>query len=307
LKRFFNKRTSINCNTNFLKSIPTARWHALFAGANGNYQPGIVSCQLNPYLCSVKKRYFLYFSYKGTAYHGWQIQPNGISVQEVLTKALCIIIRADIELVGAGRTDTGVHARLMVAHFDLEENTPIALNFISKLNSLLPKDIAVLNIAAVLPDAHARFDAISRKYEYHIVLQKSVFRNELAARISNKLNFEAMNLAAATLLEYRDFTSFSKLHTDVKTNNCTIRHAEWTQQGDEWIFTIQADRFLRNMVRAIVGTLFEVGRGKMTIEEFRTVIDQKNRCKAGTSVPAQGLYLVDIKYPDSIFIKENQV
>jgi tRNA pseudouridine38-40 synthase len=253
----------------------------------------------------VKKRYFLYFSYKGTAYHGWQIQPNGISVQEVLTKALCTILRTDIELVGAGRTDTGVHARLMVAHFDMEENTPLASNFIARLNSLLPKDIAVIKTEAVLPEAHARFDAMSRKYEYHIVLQKSVFRNELAAHISNKLNFEAMNQAAATLMEYRDFTSFSKLHTDVKTNNCVIRHAGWTQLGDEWIFTIQADRFLRNMVRAIVGTLFEVGREKMTVEEFRAVIDVKDRCKAGTSVPAHGLYLVDIKYPDSIFINED--
>jgi len=255
----------------------------------------------------VKKRYFLYFSYKGTAYHGWQIQPNGISVQEVLTKALCTILRTETDLVGAGRTDTGVHARLMVAHFDLEGNLPGEFNFIAKLNSILPKDIAALKIVEVQPNAHARFDATSRKYEYHIVLQKSVFRNELAARISNRLNFDAMNLAAATLIEYTDFTSFSKLHTDVKTNNCVIRQAHWTQQNDEWVFTIEADRFLRNMVRAIVGTLFEVGREKMTVEEFRAVIEVKNRCKAGTSVPAQGLYLVDIKYPDSIFIKEDQV
>ncbi|MDD4968528.1 MAG: tRNA pseudouridine(38-40) synthase TruA [Paludibacter sp.] len=250
----------------------------------------------------MNKRYFLYFSYKGTAYHGWQIQPNGISVQEVLTKALCTILRTDIELTGAGRTDTGVHARLMVAHFDYEGNFPSNFDLVSKLNSFLPKDIAVLKIREVQSDAHARFDAMSRKYEYHVVLQKSVFKNELAARITDKLNMDAMNIAAESLKEYRDFTSFSKLHTDVKTNNCSIKHAEWTLREDEWVFTIEADRFLRNMVRAIVGTLFEVGRGKLTMEEFRNVIELKNRCKAGTSVPAQGLYLVDIKYPDSIFI-----
>jgi len=254
----------------------------------------------------VKKRYFLYFSYKGTAYHGWQIQPNGISVQEVLTKALCTILRTEIELTGAGRTDTGVHARLMVAHFDFEGNFPSGFDLTAKLNSYLPKDIAVLKIREVQSDAHARFDAMSRKYEYHVVLRKSVFLTDLAARISNPLNFEVMNSAAATLKDYRDFTSFSKLHTDVKTNNCAIRQAVWTQKEDEWVFTIEADRFLRNMVRAIVGTLFEVGRGKMTVEEFGKVIELKDRCKAGTSVPAQGLYLVDIKYPNSIFIKVEQ-
>jgi tRNA pseudouridine38-40 synthase len=251
----------------------------------------------------VKKRYFLYFSYNGTAYHGWQIQPNGISVQEVLTKALCTILRTEIELTGAGRTDTGVHARLMVAHFDLESTLPTQFDLVAKLNSLLPKDIAILKIATVKPDAHARFDAISRRYEYHVVLQKSVFKNEQAARISDKMNFEAMNRAAGTLMGFRDFTSFSKLHTDVKTNNCSIKLAEWTQKDDEWIFTIEADRFLRNMVRAIVGTLFEVGRGKMTVEEFKAVIEAKNRCKAGTSVPAHGLYLVAIQYPDDIFAR----
>jgi tRNA pseudouridine38-40 synthase len=249
----------------------------------------------------VKKRYFLYFSYKGTAYHGWQFQPNGISVQEVLTKALCTILRTDIELTGAGRTDTGVHASLMVAHFDMECSLPSEFDLTAKLNSYLPKDIAILKITEVNPDAHARFDAISRKYEYHVVLQKSVFKNELTAQITDKINFEVMNLAAATLKEYRDFTSFSKLHTDVKTNNCTITQAEWTRKENEWVFTIQADRFLRNMVRAIVGTLFEVGRGKMTVDEFRSVVEVRDRCKAGVSVPAQGLYLVDIQYPDNIF------
>lgn len=250
----------------------------------------------------MKKRFFIYFSYKGTAYHGWQIQPNGISVQEVLTRALCIILRTDLEIVGAGRTDTGVHAKLMVAHFDFEGILPLAFDLAAKLNSFLPSDISIFKIVEVNPDAHARFDAISRRYEYHIVTHKDVFKNELAARESYNLDFNAMNAAAKTLIEFRDFTSFSKLHTDVKTNNCTISHAEWTQREDEWIFTIQADRFLRNMVRAIVGTLFEVGRNKMGVEEFKAVIEAKNRCKAGASVPAHGLYLVDIKYPDNLFI-----
>ena len=250
----------------------------------------------------MKKRYFIYFSYKGTAYHGWQIQPNGISVQEVLTQALSTILRTELEIVGAGRTDTGVHAKLMVAHFDVENELLSEFDLVAKLNSFLPNDIAVFKIVEVQPNAHARFDAISRRYEYHLVTGKNVFRNELAARDCGQLDFEVMNTAANTLKEYRDFTSFSKLHTDAKTNNCVITHAEWTQHDDECVFTIQADRFLRNMVRAIVGTLFEVGRHKMTVDEFRTVIEARNRCKAGASVPAHGLYLVDIQYPNDIFI-----
>lgn len=250
----------------------------------------------------MKKRYFIYFSYNGAAYHGWQFQPNGISVQEVLTKALSTILRTKIELTGAGRTDTGVHARLMVAHFDMETDLPSNLDLPAKLNSFLPADIAVSDIRAVQYDAHARFDAIARRYEYHVVTQKNVFLNQLSARISSDIDFGLMNRAALALKEYRDFTSFSKLHTDVKTNNCVITHAEWTQHEDKWIFTIQADRFLRNMVRAIVGTLLEVGRGRMTVEEFRGVIEARNRCKAGMSVPAQGLYLVDVQYPENLFL-----
>ncbi len=255
------------------------------------------------YLCTVKKRYFIYFSYKGTAYHGWQFQPNGISVQEVLTKALSTILRSEIELTGAGRTDTGVHARLMVAHFDFDINLPTEFDLTSKLNNFLPVDISVQQIIEVKPNAHSRFDAISRKYEYHVVLQKDVFKNGLATRISDNLDFEKMNRAAELLLQFNDFTSFSKLHTDVKTNNCKVTEAVWSKQENEWVFTIQADRFLRNMVRAIVGTLFEVGRGRMSIEEFKNVIEEKNRCKAGVSVPAQGLYLVEIVYPEDIFVQ----
>jgi tRNA pseudouridine38-40 synthase len=250
----------------------------------------------------VKKRYFIYLSYNGTAYHGWQVQPNGISVQEVLAKALSIVLRSEIEVVGAGRTDAGVHAKLMVAHFDFENDLPADFDLASKLNSLLPKDIAIFKIVEVIPDAHARFDAVARRYEYHIITSKNVFKNLLATRLSENLDFEAMNKSALLLKDYSDFTSFSKLHTDAHTNYCSISHAEWSQSGDEWIFSIQADRFLRNMVRAIVGTLLEVGRNKMTLKEFEEVILAQNRCKAGTSVPAYGLYLVDIQYPENIFI-----
>ena len=206
-----------------------------------------------------------------------------------------------MEIVGAGRTDTGVHASLMVAHFDMETELPKQFDLAAKLNSLLPNDIAVFKIIEVQPDAHARFDAISRRYEYHIVTRKNVFKTDLATRENILLDFELMNKAAETLLEFRDFTSFSKVHSDAKTNICKVTHAQWTFHDDEWVFTIQADRFLRNMVRAIVGTLFEVGRHKMSVEEFKAVINAKNRCKAGTSVPAHGLYLVDIQYPVNIF------
>lgn len=250
----------------------------------------------------MKQRYFLYCSYKGTAYHGWQVQPNGISVQEVITNALRTVLRDDkLAILGAGRTDTGVHAKEMTAHFDSDivRNTA---SLRTKLNSFLPKDIAIHKIVPVKNDAHARFDAISRIYQYHICLRKDVFKTELSTRVSEQLDFETMNHAAGCLLDYTDFTSFSKLHTDVKTNNCIITHAGWTQKDDEWIFTISADRFLRNMVRAIVGTLLDVGREKITIEEFKTIIERKDRSAAGTSAPAQGLYLVKVNYPDEIFI-----
>jgi len=250
----------------------------------------------------VKKRYFIYLSYNGTAYHGWQIQPNGISVQQVLTDALETVLRHKTEITGAGRTDTGVHAQLMVAHFDTETDK-LPANIVTRLNSILPRDIAVSEIKEVKPDAHARFDATFRRYEYVVVTRKNVFDDAFAAKVEG-LDFGKMNEAAAVLPDYTDFTSFSKLHTDVKTNNCTIHHARWTQLSpDKWMFSIEADRFLRNMVRAIVGTLFEVGRGKITTDDFRRIIEAKDRCKAGTSVPAKGLFLVDIHYPDDIFLK----
>lgn len=243
------------------------------------------------------QRYFVYMAYDGTNYHGWQIQPNGISVQECLMKALSTLLQCEVDVTGAGRTDAGVHAKLMVAHFDSEKTLDESF-MVEKLNRLLPQDIVVYRLCAVHPDAHARFDATSRKYQYYVTTTKQPFYRQYRCRLFQTPNFELMNEAAKTLFEYTDFTSFSKLHTDVKTNNCRIMHAEWTQVDEEtWVFTIQADRFLRNMVRAVVGTLLEVGRGKMTIDEFRKVIEQKDRCKAGTSVPGNALFLVDVTYP----------
>ncbi|MBO7202508.1 MAG: tRNA pseudouridine(38-40) synthase TruA [Paludibacteraceae bacterium] len=241
-------------------------------------------------------RYFITFSYKGTAYHGWQKQPNAISVQEVLEKSLSMILNSLVEVVGAGRTDTGVHARKMVAHFDQTQKIENEENLVFRLNSLLPKDIAVEKVELVSSDKHARFSARSRTYEYHVMQEKNPFGIELATRIIGDLDFDLMNEAASHLLQYTDFTSFSKLHTDTKTNNCKITEAYWKKREGIWVFTITADRFLRNMVRAIVGTLLCVGRGRMTIAEFDEIILAKDRCRAGTSAPAEGLYLVDVKY-----------
>lgn len=247
-------------------------------------------------------RYFIYLSYDGTNYHGWQIQPNGISVQEVLMKALSTFLRKPIEVVGAGRTDAGVHARLMVAHFDFDAELDCA-TVVDKLNRLLPPDVAVYRVRRVKPEAHARFDATYRTYKYYITTCKDPFSRAFSWRIFQTLDFEKMNEAAQTLFDYIDFTSFSKLHTDVKTNNCKMMYARWEQIGEHnWVFTIQADRFLRNMVRAVVGTLVEVGKGKLTVEGFRKVIEEKNRCSAGTSVPGNALFLVDVGYPEELFL-----
>ena len=247
-------------------------------------------------------RYFIYLSYDGTNYHGWQIQPNGISVQEVLMKALSTFLRKPIEVVGAGRTDAGVHARLMVAHFDFDAELDCAM-VVDKLNRLLPPDVAVYRVRRVKPEAHARFDATYRTYKYYITTRKDPFSRAFSWRIFQTLDFEKMNEAAQALFDYIDFTSFSKLHTDVKTNNCKMMYVRWEQIGEhDWVFTIQADRFLRNMVRAVVGTLVEVGKGKLTVEGFRKVIEEKNRCSAGTSVPGNALFLVDVGYPEELFL-----
>ncbi len=249
-------------------------------------------------------RYFIYLGYNGKEYCGWQIQPNGMTVQQRLEESLSTILRSKIAVVGAGRTDAGVHARRMVAHFEMEQ--PLTdLSFLTdKLNRILPPDIAVYKIVPVVPDAHARFDAVSRTYRYYLTLHKNPFNFNQVYRYHSPLDFERMNEACKVLFEYTDFTSFSKLHTDVKTNNCRIMYAHWHQEGDVWVFTIQADRFLRNMVRAVVGTLLEVGRGKLSIDGLRKVIEKKDRCSAGISMPGHALFLEDVAYPERLFLVE---
>jgi tRNA pseudouridine38-40 synthase len=252
-------------------------------------------------------RYFIYLAYDGTAYHGWQIQPNGTSVQECLMHALAVLLRREVEVVGAGRTDAGVHASLMVAHFDSEVPVDVQL-FTDKLNRLLPRDISIYRIRPVKPGAHARFDAISRTYKYYITTVKSPFDWRYRYRLFQTPDFDRMNEAARILFEYTDFSSFSKLHTDVKTNNCRIMQAFWTMPDETTgVFTIQADRFLRNMVRAVVGTLLEVGRDKLSLDGFRRIIEQKDRCQAGTSVPGNALFLVGIDYPEDLFLDGSEL
>ena len=248
------------------------------------------------------QRYFIYFSYDGAAYHGWQVQPNAVTVQQVLEEAMATLMRVPVPLVGAGRTDAGVNAECMVAHADFPCEVEAA-HIVYKLNRLLPPDIAVSDVRRVKDDAHARFDAISRRYCYRVVTAKSPFSRRYAMRVPKDIDFDAMNRAAALLGEYTDFTSFSKLHTDVKTNNCKVTHAAWRRVGEnEWVFEIEADRFLRNMVRAIVGTLLLVGRGKLDIDGFRKVIENKARGEAGDSAMGEALFLVGVEYPDTIFL-----
>lgn len=248
-------------------------------------------------------RYFIYLTYNGTRFCGWQRQPNGLSVQQCLEEALSVILQRDLSVVGAGRTDAGVHARMMVAHFEYFVLIGDLLQLTDKLNRMLPKDIAVNKIVAVAENAHARFDAVSRTYKYCVTDKKNPFDYEWVCCMPlHNMDFNVMNKACKILFDYSDFTSFSKLHTDVKTNYCHIDEAEWERDGDVWVFTIRADRFLRNMVRAIVGTLWSVGRGKATVKDFRRIIEAKDRCKAGMSVPAVGLALVDIEYPEHLFL-----
>lgn len=240
-------------------------------------------------------------AYDGSNYHGWQIQPNGCSVQESLMNALATFLRQKIMVTGAGRTDTGVHATLMVAHFDFEEKLDLAM-LKDRLNRLLPRDISVYKVRYAHPDAHARFNATARTYKYYVTTEKYPFDRQYRYRVFTSLDYERMNEAAKVLLEYTDFTSFSKVHTFVKTNNCRVTQAEWTQVDEfTWVFTIRADRFLRNMVRAIVGTLIEVGHHKMSVDDFRKIIEDKDRCSAGTSAPGNALFLVDVEYPEELF------
>ena len=240
-------------------------------------------------------RYFIELSYNGKNYHGWQIQPDAISVQEKINNALSTVYQKDIQIVGAGRTDTGVHASQMFAHFDIDKLIDDNLEF--KLNSILPNDIFIKAIFLVDDEKHARFDALSRSYEYKIWLGRNPFLLDFSWQIhSQKPNIALMNEAAKLLLDYEDFESFSKVKTDVHTFNCNVTEAFWIQKENQLTFHISANRFLRNMVRAIVGTLLDVGLEKISISDFKNIIESKNRSNAGLSVPAKGLFLTQIKY-----------
>ena len=242
-------------------------------------------------------RYFIELAYDGNKYHGWQIQPGAPSVQEELNRALSTIMREKINVVGAGRTDTGVHASFYVAPFDSQKPITLPEQLVYKLNRFTGKDIAISRIYQVSPDWHARFSALSRTYKYYIDKQKNPFTSNYAWKVFPLPDTYKMNEACRVLFDYTDFTSFSKLHTDVKTNNCTIMEAYWEETDTQLIFTIKANRFLRNMVRAIVGTMLEIGQGKLTPEGLRKIIESRNRCQAGTSVPGHALFLCDIQYP----------
>ncbi|KSA14721.1 tRNA pseudouridine(38-40) synthase TruA [Maribacter dokdonensis] len=244
-------------------------------------------------------RFFIQFSYFGKAYHGWQNQPNAITVQEVLEKAMSKLLNSPVALMGAGRTDTGVHAKMMYAHFDVDSLGDIP-EYVFRLNSYLPNDIAVDRIFEVEEDAHARFHATSRTYEYHITKSKDPFSTDLAYFVKKDLDIQLMNDAAELLLGKKDFECFSKSNTDVFTNICDLREAQWKLENNTLVFTITADRFLRNMVRAIVGTLINVGLEKYSPDYVNTILKSKDRTMAGVSVPAKGLYLTSIVYPNTI-------
>lgn len=241
-------------------------------------------------------RYFVTFAYDGTRYHGWQIQPNGNSVQEELQKALSTILRDTIEVVGAGRTDAGVHARRMTAHFETGSEFDCA-QLAYKLNRLLPRDIAVYDVRRVAPDMHARFSATLRTYHYYVHTRKDPFLRHYSCELHYDLDFDLMNEAASHLLDVNDFGAFCKAHADVKTTLCNVTEAVWTRDGgDSWHFRISANRFLRNMVRAVVGTLIEVGRHRMTVAQFDQVVASGSRSNAGESMPGNALFLEDVKY-----------
>ena len=249
----------------------------------------------------MKQRYFLELAYNGESFHGWQIQPDAISVQEVLEAALSKKLQENIAVVGAGRTDTGVHASFFVAHFETEKLFDTG-KLLYGLNHLLGDAVAIYDVYAVKNDVHARFSAISRKYEYRIYRKKNPFLIGTSFFYPYDLDVKMMNEACSILLKTKDFTSFSKLHTDAKTNFCDVQEALWKKNGDLLVFTIKADRFLRNMVRAIVGTLLDVGRKKLSITDFEAIVLAKNRSLAGTSVAPEGLFLQDIIYPEDIYL-----
>jgi tRNA pseudouridine38-40 synthase len=248
-------------------------------------------------------RYFIHLSYNGTNFCGWQIQPNEPSVQETIEKGLFYMLKEKLNITGCGRTDTGVHAMNYYAHFDFKEMTNEELEKLKyRLNCFFSYDIRIISIKKVRDDAHSRFDAISRTYKYYIATQKQPFNNEFTYLFPRLLNIDKMNKACEKLLTYTDFTSFSKLHTQVNNNNCNINYAYWEKECDLLVFTINANRFLRNMVRAIVGTMIEVGLEKISVEEFCKIIEEKDRSSAGVSVAAKALFLFDIDYEKGIFL-----
>ena len=253
---------------------------------------------------TAKQRFFIELAYDGTNYHGWQIQQNAVSVQEVLNENLSVILREPIETTGCGRTDTGVHAREFFAHFDVEgksiDHGPWTMveneNMLRSINAILPDDIAIKKISPVAADAHARFDATLRSYEYHIHFNKDPFKKGYSWELRDHPDIDLMNKAAKIIMEFTDFSCFSKSNTQVKTNICKISNAGWSVIDDGIVFQISADRFLRNMVRAVVGTLLMVGKKEIAPEAVRQIIESKNRSNAGMSVPACGLYLTKVKY-----------
>lgn len=251
---------------------------------------------------SLKNRYFIKLSYRGTNYHGWQIQPNASTIQQKLNEDLSLLLGEKIQVTGCGRTDTGVHARVFYAHLDSHHKLADDSEFLFRINSKLPGDIAIRKFIPVSPVAHARFDALSRTYEYHIHRRKEVFNTDQSHYIYGQVDLTSMQTACEILTAYTDFTSFSKVDTDTKTNNCKIHLAQWYITEDSMIFTIQADRFLRNMVRAIVGTLLDLGFKRINLDGFRQIIESRNRSLAGTSAPARGLHLTDVRYPPEIFL-----
>lgn len=248
-------------------------------------------------------RYFIFFAFKGTIYHGWQVQPNSVTVQQIIENRLSLILGEKINVTGAGRTDTGVHARFFAAHFncnlpDLTDNSAL----LNRINRFLPPDIAVISVKKVKSDAHSRFSALSRTYEYCILRTKDPFLWDSGWLIKGIIDLEILNKAADILKNHNDFTSFCKLHSENKTNFCRIFSAHWKEHDNRIIFTIKADRFLRNMVRAITGTMIDAGLGRISLIEFEDIIKARNRSRAGKSAPAKGLFLVDIDYPEDIFI-----
>lgn len=274
------------------------------AGFPGAVSGFIEADYLYLHIMTPKTRYFIFLSYKGTSYHGWQVQPNSVTVQEILDSSLTTILNEKIRTTGAGRTDTGVHAKFFCAHFDsTSPDLALKKNLCYRLNRFLPNDIAVSRIVRVVPDAHARFSAISRTYRYNISKIKDPFWDDNSWYVPARTDINAMNEVCGILLNHNDFTSFARLHSDTKTNLCRIFYAVWEQADNRLVFTIKSDRFLRNMVRSLVGTMVEVGTGKIPVSRFEEIIVAKDRSKASKSAPAKGLHLIEIDYPDDIFIK----